>query len=149
MKIYYYCYARAHSSVVAGYIHLNRLPSSRIPTIEELMAIREFDKSEGKDWGIPYFLGDDERHNQVYIIGLGKDRPLALQAIYHILNEYGNPLDYRFFNTLEQIDWVTRIGGFLSRSLGLVAIGRRLSALGIQRSYFGLTKLVKRAKELN
>lgn len=147
MKIFYYCLARAHSSVIAGYLHLNRLPSDRVPSVGEILAVAEFDKSEPKDRGVPYYLGLDEYENEVYIIGLGKDRGLALQTILNVLKERANLLEWRFFNTLSEIDWVTRIGGFLSRSLH-IPVGRIISAWGIQRSYAGLTALVKRTKEL-
>lgn len=147
MKLFYFCYGRAHSSVIAGNIHLQRLPADRIPTIKEIIAVPEFDKSNYRDFGIPYFLGKDQNGHEVYIIGFGKNHLLALQTINFLLNQISNPLEWRFYNALDQIGLLTKIGGFISRNLKIVTIGRYLAALGIQKSYFQLVKLVESTKE--
>jgi stage V sporulation protein AE len=134
--------------VIAACIHLQRLPEDRIPSIKEILAIPEFDQADPRDFGVPYFIGEDFRNNQVYIIGFGKNYQLALQTIHYILADQGcDPLDWHFFNALNQIGTLTKIGGFLSRNLKIIFIGRHLAALGIQKSYLKLVKLVQSIKE--
>lgn len=147
MKLFYYCYGRAHSSVIAGSIHLNRLASDQIPSVKEILAVPEFDKSDGSDFGIPYFLGKDECDNEVFIIGFGGGVALGLQTIYFLLERLGDPTEWKFFNSLSAIGWLTKVGGFISKKLKWSRLGRYLAALGIQKSYPNLVKLVRTAKE--
>ncbi len=147
MKLFYYCYGRAHSSVTAGCIHLNRLPDHRIPSVQEILAIPEFDQSDSSNFGEPYFLGKDECGNEVFIIGFGGEAALGLQTIYFFLERAGNPTEWKFFNSLSSIGWLAKTGGFISKKLKIVKVGRYLAALGIQKSYRDLVKLVKTVKE--
>lgn len=148
MKIFYFCFAGSHSSVIAANIHLRRLPEDQIPTIEEIVTVNEFDRRSVKDAGIPYFLGQDANGNDVYVIGFGKDREIGLQTIYNLLEQLAVPTtEWKFFDTLSEINWLTKLGGFLSGRLGLVSIGRVLAAKGIQGCYYRLTDVVKKAKE--
>jgi hypothetical protein len=150
MRIVYCCFAGTHSSVIAATVHLGRLPERRIPTMREIIAIKEFDRRDRDDWGTPRLLGADEPGNEIYILGLGPDQDICLQAVYHLLVESApDPGQWKFFKTLRQINWLTRVGGFCSRRLHLVKIGRFLAARGIQSDYFDLVKLVRQVKEWN
>ena len=148
MKFFYYCYGGAHSSVIAGWIHLNRLPSGQIPSVKEILAIPEFDRSDSGDFGRPCFLGKDEYDNEVFIIGLGGGPGLGLQTIYFVLERFGDPSEWKFYNSLDSIGWLTKIGGFISKKLKITPLGKYLAALGIQKSYFNLVNLVRTAKEI-
>ncbi len=148
MKIFYFCYGRAHSSVIAGHIHLQTLPNNRIPTIKEILAIPEFDKSDYHDFGIPYFLGKDSHDNEIFIIGFANNDSLCLQTISFIIKQRSNPNNWRFYNALEQVNWLTKFGGFFTQRLKLVTLGRYLVALGIRKSYWRLVKMVKSIKEI-
>jgi hypothetical protein len=147
MKLFYYCYGRAHSSVIAGSIHLNKLPADRIPSVKEILAIPEFDRNDSGNFGEPYFLGQDERGNDVFIIGFGGEASLALQTICFLLERLEDPAEWKFYNSLNSIGWLAKMGGFISKRLKLVTVGRYLAALGIQKSYFNLVELVKMVKE--
>jgi hypothetical protein len=133
--------------VIAGYIHVNKLPLNRVPMFHEILKIAEFDNSHGRDYGIPYFLGKDDCQNEIYILGFGKERALGLQTIFHLLLEDPPSTEWKFLNALDQINWLTRIGGFLSQQLKLVYIGKNLAARGIQMTYFKIVKLVTAEKE--
>ena len=147
MKLFYYCYGRAHSSVIAGSIHLNRLPSDRIPSIKEILAIAEFDRSDSEDFGKPNFLGVDELGNDVFIIGFGGEAVLGLQTVCFLLERLVDPNEWKFYNSLNSIGWLTKMGGFISKKLKIPYIGRYLAALGIQQSYYNLVELVNAVKE--
>ncbi|TCL69340.1 uncharacterized protein DUF3189 [Hydrogenispora ethanolica] len=148
MKIFYFCYGRAHSSIIAAYLHLNRLPMERIPTVREITSLGEFDKADSSDRGIPLYMGKDPHGNEVYVLGFGSQRSLSLETLYFILHERANLKEWRFFDTLATINWITRIGGFLSRRLKMVTPGRTIVAWGIRGSYWRLVRLVKKVKEL-
>lgn len=147
MKLFYYCYGRSHSSVIAGSIHLKRLPDNRIPGIREILAVPEFDRGDSSDFGVPFYLGNDEAGNEVYIIGFGRETFLGLQTIYHFLRGNADPTEWKFFNSLAAVGWLTKIGGFISKKLKLPLVGKYLAAVGIRRSYRNLVELVKKAKE--
>ncbi len=146
MKLFYYCYGRAHSSVISGVIHLNRLPSDRVPSVREILAVPEFDQSDSSDYGIPYLLGRDEFDNEIYIIGFGGKDALGLQTIYFLLEQFGNSIEWKFFNSLGSIGWLTKVGGFISKKLKWPRLGKYLAALGIKKSYPNLVKLVRAVK---
>lgn len=146
MKLFYYCYGRAHSSVITGWIHLNHLPMDRVPTVNEIISMPGFDQSDADDFGTPCFLGKDEFDNEVFIIGFGGESGLGLQTIYFINNWLGNPIEWKFINALATVGWLTKIGGFISKKLNWPHLGKYLAALGIQRSYSNLAQLVKSVK---
>lgn len=149
MKIFYYCFAGSHSSIIAGHIHLGQLPMDRVATISEIYQVKGFDCRHQKELGIPFFLGKDEEDNEIYAIGMGKNRSLALQAIYYLLQDIANPAEWKFYDTVSEINLLTRIGGFISGTLGWSKVGRPIVALGIQRCYGKLINVVKHSKEWN
>jgi hypothetical protein len=149
MKIVYYCFGRAHSSVIAGNLHLGRLPMDRLASMDEIMNTPEFDQADREDRGIPFWLGKDSAGNDVYILGLANQRQLGLQAIFYILHNRVDLREWKFINTLQTINWTTRIGGFTSRTLKMVFPGRWIVTKGIQSSYWRLVKLVRGVKELS
>lgn len=114
--------------------------------IREILDLPEFDNNRGRDFGIPCFLGKDSRQNDIYALGLWKDRALGLQTIIHLLAEGSYQTEWKFLNALDHINWLTRLGGFLSQRLKLKFIGKNLAARGIQMSYFQLVKLVTKEK---
>ncbi len=149
MKLFYFCFGRAHSSVISAYLHLNRLPLDRLPTLKELIALPEFDKADQCEQGIPLLMGTDSNGNEIYILGLGKNRLLGLQTIYFTLKARVNVKEWRFIDSMRTINTITRIGGFMSRELHWVFPGRLIVAWGIRQSYWKLVDLVKNVKELS
>lgn len=69
----------------------------------------------------------------------------ALRDMYTELNESGNDLilvsSQPFVNT-----WM-KIGGFTSRGLGIVPVGRPIVTYGTLKSYMGLVDLVEKVKK--
>lgn len=149
MKLFYYCFAGSHSSVIAANIHLKKLPDNRLPSIKEIMEVEYFNQRDKNQCGQELYLGEDEQGHQIYVIGLGKDRELALQVIYHLLKERDNPSAWRFYDALSELHWLTKVGGFLSGNLKWVGPGKYLAAMGIRRCYPKLCRMVRRIKEGN
>lgn len=148
MKIFYYCYGSAHSSVVAASIHLGMLPTDRLPCAEEFKNLPHYDKTETYEIGTPFFMGIDEYGVEVYIIGMTSERQMVIKAIYSFLTESGVDVnDLVMVDSLRNVNLKTKIGGFISRRLGFVAIGRPLTIKGIQEKYIGFISLVEDVKE--
>lgn len=149
MDVFYYCYGSAHSSVVAAAIHLGLLPTDKIPCPEEFSALPHYDKTESFEIGTPFFMGKDEFGSNIYIIGMTSERELVKRAIFSFLDHSDINLDsILFVDALKNVNLQTKIGGFLSRRLGLVRLGRPLTIYGIQREYFKFIKLVQDVKKL-
>lgn len=147
MKIFYHCYAGAHSSVVASALHCGKLPQHRVPTLAEIMAVPFFDQTSPDMIGTPYFMGIDEFGNEIYFIGMKQGSAIVKNAIYSFCHLCQLSLDQlRFIDALRIINLSTKIGGGLSRRLGCVRVGRSLCAWGIQRCYWGFVDLIRDVK---
>lgn len=147
MKIIYHCYGGAHSSVTASAIHTGLLPADRIPRKQEILTLPYFDQTQREQIGNLFYIGRDEFGSEVYILGLANHKDIAVRAITNILKIYNIPADQLIMaDSLKEINILTRVGGFLSRRLGLVKIGRPLSVKGIQTGYFKYVRLVAEVK---
>ena len=148
MKIIYYCYGGSHSSVTAAAIHLGYLMPDKKPTSDALMRVPLFDRQTDKDHGKFTLLGQDEMGNEVYTCGcrsLGTKIEKTLYGIAKITNTTMD--DVVFVDTLKGVNNLMRIGGFLSRKLRLVAIGRPIVIKGTQDAFNSFVKIVKHVKE--
>lgn len=147
MKIFYHCYAGAHSSVVASALHCGILPLERLPSLEEITAVPYFDQTSPNLVGTPYFMGHDEYNNEVFFIGMFRRSDLVKRAIYSFFELCEIPQEQsRFIDALHVINLSTKIGGGMSRRFGCVRTGRWLSSWGVQRCYPGFVELVKGVK---
>lgn len=148
MKIFYYCYGGAHSSVVAASIHLGMLPSDRFPSAKEIESLPHFDKTDSCEIGTPFFMGVDEYETEIFITGMTNERQLVKKTIYSFLRHSGiDESDLMMIDALKYVNFKTRIGGFLSRRMGLVALGRPLAIKGILEKYTDFLLLVKQTKQ--
>lgn len=150
MKIIYNCYGGAHSSVVVGYIHSGLLQSNVPPTRQQLMSLSYFDSQRKEDHGILQFLGNDAHGNEIYSVGLEGDRKFGKECLENIAAIMGiDNTTYVMVDTINAVNWYMRIGGFLSRALGLTWIGRPLVIYGTQRAFSNLKKIPEKTlKEL-
>lgn len=145
--IFYQCYGSTHSSVVSGAIHLGQLPTRRCPAKKEILALPLFDQVANNQIGRPFFLGIDGDGRRVYAIGLASQPALLKRLASDFLALHGiTDKQYRFYNALAHARFLVRLGGFLSRRLGLVRLGRPLTVLGIQQNYFAFVRLVERVQ---
>lgn len=147
MKIFYCCYGSAHSSVVAAAIHLGWLPEDRVPELEEIEKLPHYDKTASAEIGTPFFMGKDRKGAEIYIIGMASQRLLVKNAIVSFLQHSGvEPEDVIFVDAIPLVNLKTKIGGILSRRMGLVSVGRPLTIRGVQERYFDFVKMVKEVK---
>jgi hypothetical protein len=146
MKIFYYGSARNDIPLIAGYIHLQKLPLDSIPATGDIYNAFSWCNVEPHIAGVPLYLGDDESNNEVYIVGFEKNYKYALQTITNI---HMNTNDWKFYSTLSEENIFTGLGRFFLTHLQLVYLGTKLTAFGVRRNYIQLIKLVKKVKELN
>lgn len=147
MKVIYHCYGGSHSSVTVAGIHLGLLPRDRIPSFWELLRVPHFDGNGPSAPGRFYFMGRDWRGNEVYVLGkrtLGQKFNLLLHKVADLFSCSGH---FYPFDTTAFLNPLMVLGGFLSRRLKLVSLGRPLVVLGTQLAYFKFIQLVDQIEE--
>ena len=147
MKIIYHCFGGAHSSVTAAAIHLGLLPEGRIPASSEFTKLVFYDVQNKNTHGNLYLLGTDSSNNEIYILG----RRGKSQTVEKLANDLLQALNVPEHSILmvdaaKHVNLIMRIGGLLSRHLGLVKSGRTVVIWGTQKAYPFLVRLVKEVK---
>ena len=143
MKIIYHCYGGSHSSVMAAALHLGLLAKDRIPTKDELMAIPYFDKTTNADFGSIRFMGIDEYKNEIYVLGkknMGDRYSNLLMGVAKIL---GAEEQLLVVNCMNRVNLAMKLGGFSSRKMGVVSLGRPVLVHGSRRAFLELVNLVE------
>ena len=148
MKLLYYCYGGSHSSVTAAAIHLGILPSDRIPSAEEFLSVPYFDGQVKEEHGEYKFMGNDDKGNEIYVVGVENFGGLFERLFYGTTSLFGIPdNEYELINSLEYVNNLMRLGGYLSRRMGLVSLGRPVVIKGTQAAYWEFVRLVDRVKQ--
>lgn len=143
MKIIYHCFGGSHSSVTAAALHLGLIDKYRLPTEDELMSLPYYDKTTNKDFGSIRFMGIDEFGNEVYILGKKSmaDRfTKILMGVAQLLQAEDQVL---VVNTMNRVNLSMKLGGFTSRRIGLVSLGRPIVSHGTRKAFFDLVNLVE------
>ena len=148
MKVIYHCYGGAHSSVIAAAIHLNQMNPEEKPSPHDLLKCAYFDEVPQEKLGVIHFLGEDEEGHQIYNMGCGASGAIVERALPDILKIYGESAhDLYMVDTLKCVNSLMRLGGYISRRLKLVPLGRPLVLKGSIMAYPRLAGLVARVKE--
>jgi len=143
LKIIYHCYGGAHSSVIAAALHLKLIEKYQLPDKDELMALPYFDKTCNDDFGSIRFMGIDDSGNEVYVLGkknMGENYSHILQGTAEIL---GAEKEIIAVDCLNRINITMKIGGFLSRRVGLIFPGRPILIRGSRGAFMNLVNLVE------
>ncbi|MDK2784372.1 MAG: hypothetical protein PWQ41_461 [Bacillota bacterium] len=146
MRIIYHCYGGAHSSVAAAAIHLGLLPLPE-PGRDAITALPFFDQHTHMDQGRLFFYGTDARGNEVFVLGRAGAAAILERTIRFAFKLTGEGDEILFVNTIPAVNVWMRVGGFLSRRLGWVRIGRPLVTLGTELAIPKLASLVERVRE--
>lgn len=148
MIIVYHCYGGTHSSVTAAAIHLNKLSPS--VDVNDLLNLPLFDRLDAADWGRLFYHGTDEFGNLIYTMGRGRHYKIIECFFQSMENTFFYKLidDIVFIDTLPYVNIKMRIGGFLSRRLKFISLGRKLTALGTLEILPLLKEVVIRAKQV-
>ncbi|HHY35257.1 MAG TPA: DUF3189 family protein [Firmicutes bacterium] len=128
-RIFYCCYAGTHASVVVGWCHLGRRPS----TCQSIADLPFFDRRLTEEIGSPILLGTDGFGGHVYALGTGVAGKELEMALVRRISQRFPQARAIFFNVRAVLDVRSRIGGFLSRRMGMVRAGRSLVARSLYR----------------
>lgn len=145
MKIVYHCYGGAHASPTAAAIHLGILRDDRLPSWNDFKKIPYFDQITNKDHGKLIRIGFDQWNNEVYILGRRNSAELVIGIIKEFTQLTGeDPSEYRFVDCVQLFNPLMVTGGFSSRAMGWVNIGRPVVTLGTILSFPILKAKVKK-----
>ena len=150
MIVIYHDIGGTHSSAVAANIHVSKLPWDSVPGKDALLSIRTFDRIEKKDWGHLIFMGKDEFGASVYTM-CRQFAPMivlpALTDIYNILNNTMGNEGLYLVNTSPTVNKWMAVGGFLSRRMKFVRLGRPIATYGTLKAYKNIADLVGNVKK--
>lgn len=144
MIIIFQCFGGTHTSIVAASLYTGRLSRQRAPQTRELIALPYYDRMDSSEMGKLHFIGPDKWDNPVFALGSGKWGAEIREILAAFLDLSGRKKQpVAVIDCLQTINSVTRIGGYISRCLGLTGIGRPLVNYGIQSGYRQLLHLVE------
>jgi hypothetical protein len=144
MLIIFQCYGGTHTSVVAASLYTGVLPRGRLPKLADLSALPYFDRLGHGQMGNLHFIGKDGEGNFVFALGSagwGEEIRSLITAFLSGTGAAGEQV--AVVDCLQQVTPLTRLGGILSRRLGLIRLGRPLVSLGIQKNFPHLLRLVE------
>jgi hypothetical protein len=148
MHIIYHCVGGAHSSAIASAIHLGLLPRKRVATAVEILSIPYFDNTTREHYGRIIHRGIDEYGNDIYTLSRQFSGDIIIRALRDlclIINGSGN--EVVLINVSEAVNTTMKIGGFLSRRLNTIAVGRPIVLWGSRKAYMDIVKIVNNTKE--
>jgi hypothetical protein len=146
MHIIYHCVGGTHSSAVASAIHLKMLPRDRVATADELLSVPYFDTLTKKEYGRILRRGIDEYGNHIYTLSRQFSAGIVIPALIDLsVILTGNDNEVIFIDASPAVNTVMKIGGFLSRRAGLVAIGRPIVIWGTKKAYMDIAGIVNNA----
>ena len=151
MVIIYNCYGGTHSSILASAIHLKKLPTDRVATKQEILETEYFNKLTYSDMGRLIFHGVDDDGNIVFTIGRGTSKalvPAMRNLAIALCKERGVDEHFLFINCSPTVPPLMTLGGFFSRALHIDFIGVPLLTAGARQTYYNITNLVEKSKEI-
>lgn len=148
MKIIYHCFGGTHSSITAAAIHLGWLPGDKVPPARWLMELPYYDKRDGWDRGEIVFMGMDEKGHEIYAVGRGSE----VKVLTNLIDDLAKLLEipagsYRLVDVMKQVNLLMKLGGFTSRRLKAVIVGRPVVVAGTRLAFKAIKELVDRIKE--
>ncbi|MEH7123211.1 DUF3189 family protein [Bacillus sp. JJ1532] len=140
-----------HTTSLAASYHLQKLPTNRVLTREEILNVPYFNKLNKSDAGKFIFHGKDEDGHSVYTLGRRSSKLVvpALKNLYQLLEERFQ-IDEKiiFSNTSPTVPFAMTMGGFFSRGLKIDFIGVPLLVAGAKKSCLNIHKLVETTKQI-
>ncbi|WP_243522210.1 DUF3189 family protein [Bacillus pseudomycoides] len=150
MIFIYTDFGGTHTTSLAAAYHLNKLPTDRKLTKEEILNVDYFNKLKTSDMGKIIFRGRDEGGNPVYTIGHGTSKLVvpAMKNLGEILqHQYENNEKIIFSNTSPTVPLPMTFGGLFSRRLHIDFIGVPLLVWGAKLCCDNVQRLVSYTKE--
>lgn len=134
-RVFYVCYAGTHSSVLAASLHTGMLRRGC-----RMCDLPLFDRRTHRDIGIPARVGIDLSGAEVYALGTGwLSRSVELAAC-DIIELVSPEAKACLCSVRGYLDFGARVGGFTSRRIGMVRLGRRLINDSLTRKQAQMSK---------
>jgi hypothetical protein len=147
VKIIYHCFGGTHSSITAAAIHLGWLPEKEAPPAYRFMELPYFDRRDGWDQGEIVFMGKDRQGNEVYAVGWGSASSMLTSLIDDLAGLFEiDRGSCRLVNVMKQVNLMMKIGGFMSRRLKAVRVGRPIVIYGARLAYRSIRSLVHKVQ---
>lgn len=143
MIIIYHCYGGTHSSVLAAAVHIGLLDPGRRPSPSEIMQLPHFDSRDGNDFGKLCEYGRDQQGNRVFILGRRGYSETPEFVFRHMQRIYGSKQQCKLINSARTLNWQMKLGGYLSRRLGMKRLGLPLAIRGAQKALPRIAALVE------
>ncbi|MDA8234320.1 MAG: DUF3189 family protein [Clostridia bacterium] len=148
MYIFYYCLTGVHTSLVTSAIHLGLLPEDRVPPVEKIINLPNYDRLAYNEIGQPCWMGTDNEGNKIFSIGVLSEKEVVPKAIQSLLDLYQIPqYQYRLVSTMEYVPYSTALGGVYLKRMGAGNLGRSVATKGLTRVYPKLVELVREVKD--
>jgi hypothetical protein len=125
--------------VAAAALRIGALPASGACTARDLLAVPAFDGQLAFEHGIVRLMGRDGAGAPVFVLARRRGWR-AVTAALASAPRFGAPRPV-LVNTMPAVNWEMRVGGFLSRALGLPGLGRPLVVHGTRRALPRLRRL--------
>lgn len=135
MNVIYHCYGGAHSSVMAAAIHLGHVTRPEKVTLTEVMALPYFDIQDDAELGALRLVGVDSAGNSVYVLGRDRYSTVVKRLFESASRHLG--IDSCSFVTTDALAYVNVlmvIGGYMSRRLRMIRVGRTVVAYGTRKA---------------
>jgi hypothetical protein len=107
------------------------------------MEIPYFDKTNDADFGRIRYMGTDEFGHEVYVMGKRSFSNRYVDILMGVAEILGSKDKLIFVSCMDRVNWSMKIGGFTSRRLGIVPLGRPLVTWGTQQAFNQLVNLVE------
>jgi hypothetical protein len=146
MIIIYHDFGGNHSSIMAASFHLDKLPKPEKLKIQDLIHLEHYDIHKQTDLGKLHYIGQDEYSNKVFALGMAHSKTIVLNCLndlFKLLSPDNYPL---LVDTTPTINILMKIGGFISRGMGIVTIGRPIVVRGSLKAAPKIYELVKETK---
>jgi hypothetical protein len=145
LKVVYHCYGGAHASPTAAALHLGLLSLDRRPEFQDLYRlVPYYDRITRGEHGKLIKIGTDDHGHEVFVLG----RRNAPQPVINVIKEFSrlngvDPQMYYFVDVVQLANPFMVAGGFASRALGWVKLGRPLVSFGTGLSFAILARIVR------
>ncbi|HOB90923.1 MAG: DUF3189 family protein [Bacillota bacterium] len=150
MIVVYHDYGGTHSTALAAAIHLGIVGGDGATSIDSrslLSRVPYFDQVPNTCKGTVMRIGRDSDGNEVFILGRRGDADLAINTVLSAARLLGRcDSDILFVDVSKRINLLMRIGGFISRRLNLIPIGRPIVTYGTRKAFPSISQLVKKTK---
>lgn len=150
MIVVYHDYGGTHSTALAAAIHLSIVGGDGATSIDSrslLSRVPYFDQVPNTCKGTVMRIGRDSDGNEVFILGRRGDADLAINTVLSAARLLGRcDSDILFVDVSKRINLLMRIGGFISRRLNLIPIGRPIVTYGTRKAFPSISQLVKKTK---